>query len=78
MVLLRHLLPSQFKIIRYFGFYRKKHSTHNKTIPLIKRHCRDFRRKLLKYEFSIYMTFHRNPYNCPKCDTKMGFVLYIN
>ena len=24
MILLRHLLPSQFKIIRYYGFYRKK------------------------------------------------------
>ena len=77
MILLRHLLPSQFKIIRYYGFYRKKHSMHNKMIPLIKKHCRDFRRKLLKYELSISMAFHRNPFNCPKCDTKMDFVLYI-
>lgn len=77
-ILLRHLLPSQFKIIRYYGFYRKKHSIHNKMIPLIKKHCRSFRRKLLKYELSISLAFHRNPYNCPKCDTKMDFVLYIN
>lgn len=78
MILLRHLLPSQFKIIRYYGFYRKKHSLHSKMIPLIKQHCRNFRKKLLKYEISISMAFHRNPYNCPKCDTKMNFVLYIN
>ena len=77
-ILLRHLLPSQFKIIRYYGFYRKKHSMHNKMIPLIKKHCRSFRRKLLKDEFSISLAFHRNPYNCPKRDTKMNFVLYIN
>ena len=77
MILLRHLLPSQFKIIRYYGFYRKKHSMHNKMIPLIKKHLRSFRKKLLNYELSISMAFHRNPYNCPKCDTKMDFVLYI-
>ena len=44
MVLLRHLLPSQFKIIRYYGFYRKKHSMHNKMIPLVKEHLRTFRK----------------------------------
>ena len=75
MILLRHLLPSQFKIIRYYGFYRKKHSIHSKMFPLIKHHCRNFRKQLLKYEVSISMAFHRNPYNCPKCDTKMNFVL---
>ena len=75
MILLRHLLPSQFKIIRYYGFYRKKHSIHSKMIPLIKHHCRNFRKQLLKYEVSISMVFHRNPYNCPKYDTKMNFVL---
>ena len=78
MILLRHLLPSQFKIIRYYGFYRKKHSIHSKMIPLIKPHCRNFRKQLLKYEISISMAFNRSPYNCPKCDTKMNFVLCIN
>ena len=47
-------------------------------IPLIKEHCRSFRRKLLKHELSISLAFHRSPYNCPKCDTKMDFVLCIN
>ena len=78
LILLRHLLPSQFKIIRYYGFYRKKHSLHSKMIPLIKRHCRNFRKQLLKYQISISLAFNRNPYNCPKCDTKMNFVLCIN
>lgn len=78
MILLRHLLPTQFKIIRYYGFYRKKHSIHSKMIPLIKQHCRKFRKQLLKYEVSISLAFKRNPFNCPKCDTKMNFVLCIN
>ena len=78
MSLLRHLLPTQFKIIRYYGFYRRKHAIHSKMIPLIKEHCRNFRKQLLKYEISISMAFHREPYKCPKCDTKMNLVLCIN
>ena len=78
MILLRHLLPSQFKIIRYYGFYRKKHSLHSTMIPLIKHHCINFRKSLLKYQASILLSFNRDPYNCPKCDTKMDFVLCIN
>ena len=78
LILLRHLLPSQFKIIRYYGFYRKKHKLHSKMIPLIKPHCRSFRKQLLKHCLSVSLAFKRDPYNCPKCDTKMNFVLYIN
>ena len=78
MILLRHLLPSQFKIIRYYGFYRKKHSLHSTMIPLIKHHCRNFRKSLLKHQASILLNFNRDPYNYPKCDTKMNFVLCIN
>ena len=78
MILLRHLLPSQFKIIRYYGFYRKKHTIHPKMIPLIKQHCRNFRKSLLSHRANILLNFNRDPYNCPKCDTKMDFVLCIN
>ena len=78
LILLRHLLPSQFKIIRYYGFYKKKHLLHSKMVPLIKTHSRIFRKSLLKYQSSILLSFHRDPYNCPKCDTKMNFVLCIN
>lgn len=66
MTLLRPLLPTQFNIIRYYGFYRKKHSKHPKMIPLIKQHCRNcrnFRKHLLKYEVSISMALHRSSYN---------------
>jgi len=78
MILLRHLLPTQFKIIRYYGFYRKKHSLHSKMVPLIKQHCRNFRKSLLNHQANILLNFDRDPYNCPKCDTKMNFVLCIN
>ena len=46
-------------------------------IPLIKVHCRKIRKQLLKYELSISFSFHRNPFDCPKCGTKIDFVLCI-
>ena len=77
LLILRHLPPSQFKIIRYYGFYRKKHSLHHKMFLLIKNHVRNFRKQLIKYECSISLIFHRDPYNCPKCNTKMNFVAFL-
>ena len=40
-----------------------------KMIPLIKQHCRNFRKQLLKYRISISLAFNRDSYNCPKCGT---------
>ena len=77
-LLARHIVPPQFKIIRYYGFYRKKHFIHNDTLLLIKKDFRNFRKSLLKYHASILLNFKRDPYFCPKCDTKMIFVLCIN
>ena len=75
--LLNHLIPSQFKIIRYYGFYRKKHKLHDKMIMLInKEHC-NIRKDLIKHRFSILNSFKRDPYNCPKCDIKMNFIVEI-
>lgn len=77
MMILRHLIPSQYKIIRYYGFYRKKHSIHDKMIMLIDKTKRKFRKELLKHELSITKSFNRNPYDCPKCNTRMKFVFEI-
>ena len=77
-LILRHLPPAQFKIIRYYGFYRKKHQLHDKMIRLIKPHLHAFRKKLNSYQCNILLNFNRDPYNCPKCNTKMSFVLCIN
>ena len=77
-LLARHIVPPQFKIIRYYGFYRKKHFIHNDTLLLIKKDFRKFRKSLLKYQASILLAFKRDPYFCPKCDTKMSFLLCIN
>ena len=41
-------------------------------IPLVKEHRRKFGRQLLKYQASIYLAFHRDSYNCPKCKHKFN------
>ena len=77
-LLLRHLIPHQFKTIRYYGFYRKKHIFHKNMILLIQKEKRNFRKLILKHEFSILLSFKRNPYNCPKCNKRMEFMCFLN
>lgn len=76
-LLINHLIPSQFKIIRYYGFYRKKHKIHDKMIMLINKEQCLFRKSLLKFEISILKAFNRNPYYCPKCDVRMNFIVEV-
>lgn len=77
-MVLRHLLPSQFKIIRYYGFYRKKVEIHDKMIPLIKKHARKFKTELTKYRNSILLSFNRDPYDCPKCGSRLLYSVFLN
>lgn len=77
-MLLRHLLPSQFKIIRYYGFYRKKSPIHSKMVPLIKDHAKKFKNDLSKYRNSILLSFNRDPYDCPKCGKRLIFSVFLN
>lgn len=76
-LILQHLLPSQYKIVRYYGFYRKKHNIHDKMELLISKEKRKVRKEFLKYSLSILNHFYRHPFNCPKCDTLMNPVLEI-
>ena len=76
-ILLRHLLPENFKIIRYYGFYRKKHSFHDKIIMMISNEKKKIRKTFLKYEIAIQNFFKYNPFDCPKCGQRMIEVCYI-
>ena len=76
-LLVNHIIPSNFKIIRYYGFYRKKHPFHDKMIMLINKTTRNIRKTFLKHEISILKSFKHNPYNCPKCDVRMQFLVEI-
>jgi hypothetical protein len=77
LMILRHLIPEQFKIIRYYGFYRKKHPFHDKMVMLVAREKITVRKQLLKYSISILKSFNRIILNCPKCDSKMKYFATI-
>lgn len=70
--LLRHLLPSNFKSIRYFGFYNKSDKINNEINLIIKKEKIPFMRSLLRWKDSILTSFHRIPIKCPKCGHLMA------
>lgn len=77
-ILLKHLLPNNFKIIRYFVFYRKKHPLHDKMVMMVSTETKKIRKQILKYALSIQKFFNYNPFNCPKCGKTMIKVCWIS
>lgn len=73
-ILLRHLIPFEFKTIRYYGFYRKKHKLHDKIVKLISNAKAKIRKSLLKYKMLILRCYNRNPYKCIKCNCDMKYM----
>ena len=72
-LLLNHLIPREFKIIRYYGFYRKKHKLHDKMIMLVHPMKIEFARKFNKWFLLSMKTFKDSPLICSKCKTVMQF-----
>lgn len=76
--ILRHLLPSNFKSIRYFGFYNKSNSLCDKLITIIKKEKIPFMRSLLKWHNSILTSFNRIPIRCPRCGSLMELCFEVS
>lgn len=76
-MIIRHLIPSNFKIIRYYGFYRKKPKLHDKIKKLINNEKKAIRKQLLSFKLSILRFFNRDPLYCPHCDVKMNYVAFV-
>lgn len=76
-ILLRHLVPYNFKIIRYYGFYRKKHKNHDKMVKMVDEAKRNIRKQFLTHRMCLLKFFNRDPYSCPKCKTIMKYACEI-
>lgn len=76
--ILRHLLPSNFKSIRYFGFYNKSDKIDCETNMIIKREKIPFMRSLLKWKDSILTSFHRISIKCPTCGHLMDLCFEVS
>ena len=60
-MLLRHIIPENFKPIRYFGFYRKKSPLHEQLIKMISNVVMKIRKSILNHKMCIIKFFKRNP-----------------
>lgn len=76
--LLRHLLPANFKSIRYYGFYNKCDKISNDINLIIKNEKKSFYRSLIKWSNSILTSFNRVPIKCPKCGHLMNFMFEVS
>lgn len=76
--ILRHLLPSNFKSIRYFGFYNKPNKLCDKLFKIISKEKIPFMRSLLKWHNSILVSFKRIPIKCPKCGHLMDLAFEVS
>ena len=77
LLIICHLITEQFKIIRYYGFYRKKPEFYDTIKLLISKEKRAFRKTLLKHGLSVLKSFNRVPYQCPKCNTKLNYAYTV-
>ena len=76
--ILRHLLPSNFKSIRYYGFYNKFDKLDDNVNRIVKKEKVLFRKSLLKWYNSIITSFGRMPIICPKCGHLMDLVYEVS
>ena len=70
--ILMHLLPSNFKTIRYYGFYNKNDKINEEIFnKLISSEQKEHLAKNLKWNTLCLLSFKRIPIQCPKCNNLM-------
>ena len=71
--IIRHLLPSNFKSIRSYGFYNKSSRLYDNIVKVISKEKIKFKQGLLKWENLILTSFKRISIKCTKRDNLMEF-----
>lgn len=76
--ILKHLLPHNFKSIRYYGFYNKPNKLCDKLIKILNKEKSIFMRSLIQWHNSILTSFKRIPICCPKCGHLMELCFEVS
>lgn len=76
--LLQHILPSNFKSIRNYGFYSKNSHLCDKMITIISNEKAKAKRQLIKWTNSILLSFNRIPIMCPNCGILMDNLFEVS
>lgn len=72
--LIRHIPDSQFKTIRYYGFYAsKKHKLYNSCRKMIDKIKLPLYKSLNSWHLLLMLTFNKNPLICDICGEQMKF-----
>jgi len=66
-----HIPDIDFKMIRYYGIYSKKHKFHDKMIMMFNKHQLKIQRMLNRWQLFIILDFHHDPLCCLNCNGKM-------
>ena len=69
--LIIHIPDKNFKTIRYYGIYSKKHKFHDKMFMLMKSHFSYISSHLTKWRMMILNDFGVDPINCTFCGNQM-------
>ena len=75
--LIIHIPNENFKTVRYYGIYSKKHKFHGKMIMLIKSQTHKLRNQLNSWRMLIIKDFDIDPLICPKCGNQMKWLYQI-
>ena len=75
--LIIHIPDENFKTVRYYGIYSKKHKFHDKMIMLIKSQTHKLRNQLNSWRMSIIKDFDIDPLICPKCGNQMKWLYRV-
>jgi len=69
--LIIHIPDTEFRMIRYYGIYSKKHKSHGKMIMMFNKQQLKIQRMMNRWQLSIISDFHHNPLNCSHCNSEM-------
>ena len=69
--LIIHIPDENFKTVRYYGIYSKKHKFHDKMIMLIKSHLHNLRKSFTSWRLMILKDFDTDPLTCLNCGNQM-------
>lgn len=69
--LIIHIPDIDFKMIRYYGIYSKKHHFHGKMIMMFNKQQLKVQKMMTRWQLSIISNFLYNPLTCPYCNCEM-------
>jgi hypothetical protein len=69
--LIIHIPDAEFKMIRYYGIYSKKHKFHDKMFMMFNNQQIKTEKMMNRWQLSIISDFHHNPLICQYCNCKM-------